>query len=260
MKLPRANYEVKRFSSVDSTNRVALELGAQDAVHGTVVLADEQSGGRGRLTRQFSSPKGGLYMSVILRTNLPIENLPLVTLAAGTACATTIKKMTGVRVKLKWPNDIYSNGRKIGGILTEAGPYSHLSDRVPFVVVGIGLNVNSRLESFPATLQNLVSSLYCLTGQEYHIDELLHSLMIALLAEVSLLESDPENVLIRWQDHDYLLGRKLSWQVPGGGEIQGVGNGLMPDGRYRLTSSGGDDYPVLAGDITITQINGQLIK
>ncbi len=258
--LPGKKYTVIRYPKVDSTNSIALDLGSRDAPHGTVVLADEQSGGRGRLSRCFSSPKGGLYLSVILRPRLPIEKLSLITLAAGVACAEAVEQVSGISVQLKWPNDLYYKGEKLGGILTEAAPYSSSDRAVPFIVVGIGLNVNTRLKSFPSLLSNLATSLYCITTKEHEIDNLMDSFMSSLLTEISLLQDNEEKVMDHWRERDYLLGKKIRWHVSEGEIVHGTGNGLLSDGRYRLTSSGGDDYPVLAGDIEIINISGRHIK
>lgn len=253
-------FKLIRYPRVDSTNRVAIDLGFRGYAHNTVVVADEQSGGKGRQARSFFSPPGGLYMSALLRPQLFAAELSLITLAAGVACVRAIEMITGIFIQLKWPNDLYYNGKKLGGILTEAAPYSQATGSVPFVVVGIGLNVNTRLELFHDALRDLVTSLYYVGGLEYDIDTLLHSLVTALLEEVTLLRESPEQVLAQWRCYDLLLGKKLSWQDPGGGVIQGTGNGLLPDGRYRLTTAGGDDYPVLAGDIAFIDLNGRSMK
>jgi len=258
--LPGKKYTILRYPKVDSTNSIAFDFGSRGAPHGTVVLADEQSGGRGRLSRCFSSPRGGLYLSVVLRPRLPIEKLSLITLVAGVACAEAVEQVTGISVQLKWPNDLYYNGKKLGGILTEAAPYSSSDGSVPFIVVGIGLNVNTPQESFPSPLSNLATSLYCITSQEYEIDNLMDFVITSLLAGVSLLQDNSEKVMDHWRERDYLLGKEVRWQVPQGEIVHGIGNGLLSDGRYRLTSSGGDDYPVLAGDIEITDISGRHIK
>lgn len=253
-------YKVIRYSRVDSTNRIAYELGCKDAVHGTVVLADEQSVGRGRKSRLFISPRGGLYLSVILRPQLPVEEISLVTLAAGVATAEAVELITGISAQLKWPNDLYCNGKKLGGILTEAAPYSQLEKGVPFVVVGIGLNVNTRSDLFPHALHDIATSLYSITDQKYDINTLMDSLMDSLLVEVTLLQKNKEKVMSHWRHRDYLLGKNLSWKDPLGQVVHGTGSGLLPDGRYRLTSSGGDDYPVIAGDISIIELSGGCIK
>lgn len=260
MSILDTSFDIIHYQEVESTNTVALEMGEREAAHGTVVHADRQTGGRGRQSRFFSSPVGGLYMSIVLRPHLAGNDLPLVTLAAGIATAEAIEKLSGLPVQLKWPNDLYLNGKKLGGILTEAAPYSQETKSIPFVVTGIGVNVNTPAEAFPEPLQALATSLFCQSSREFNIDLLLKSVIAELLAEVQLLQEIKENVLAHWRNRDYLLDRELTWQDPQGRIIYGVGRGLMADGRYRLTTSQGDDYPVLSGDIQLTEINGQHIK
>jgi len=259
--LEKPQITVIRYQLVDSTSRIAFELATQGSAQGTVVLAETQSGGRGRLSRQFCSPPGGIYMSVILRPELTAEQMALVTLAAGVAVAEAVEQASGVSVHLKWPNDLYADGgRKLGGILSEAAPYSTAQDNIPFVVVGIGLNTNTRSTAFPLPLQDLATSLYCVTGREYDILALAGSVANLLLEKVLQLVNDAEGILAEWRKRDFLLGKKLCWQDPQGWVVHGMGNGLLPDGGYRLTTSGGDDYPVLAGDILLTDINGKHIR
>ncbi len=254
-------YEVVHLPLVDSTNRLALELARREGKkHGTVILADQQSGGRGRGSRSFSSPPGGLYISVILRPQLPVDDLPHITLATGNACADAIEQVTGIKIKLKWPNDLYAQGKKIGGILTEASAYSNITKSIPFVVAGIGVNLNTPLEFLPDSLHDNAASLYSFSGVTYEISALVEALIGTLLKEVDLLQDNKDNMVMRWQERDYLKGKSIIWQTPAGDNIRGTGKGLLPDGRYLLTTSGGDDYPVLAGDIAITEINGLKIK
>ena len=260
MTTPENPYEIIRYQEVDSTNAIALDLGGRGAPHGTVVQATVQSGGKGRQSRLFSSPLAGLYMSMVLRPELSGNDLPLVTLAAGVATAFAIEKFTELQIQLKWPNDLYVNGRKLGGILTEAAPYSQESNSIPYVVVGIGINVNTQSQSFPESLQEAITSLYCQTNQEYNIEQILLTLVDELLGEVNLLQVNKKNVLDHWQDRDYLLKKKLCWQDPQGNVINGVGMGLLNDGKYQLTTSEGEDFSVLAGDIILTEINGRQIK
>ena len=134
-----------------STNDIAKQLAGDGAPDGTVVLADQQFRGRGRQGRSFASPAGvGLYMSLLLRPQVAISCLPQLTLLAAVATAEAIEEVSFLPVELKWPNDILIGKKKAGGILTESFLQANQS---PVAVVGIGINVNTTLEQFPAELR-----------------------------------------------------------------------------------------------------------
>lgn len=128
----------------DSTNRVAKELARQGAAHGTAVLAERQTAGRGRMDRRFFSPEGGMYLSVILRPDLPPEDLSLVTPMAAAAVWKAVEKRTGIRLGIKWVNDLYLEGKKVCGILCECAGEA--------VIVGVGLNLKEPEGGFPPGL------------------------------------------------------------------------------------------------------------
>src|SRR6202035_3017491 len=143
------------FFKTDSTNRVALELGHAGEPQGAVVLAEEQTAGRGRAGRTWHSERAaGIYVTLLLRPKLAPEQAPLLTMMAGLSGHTAIQAQTGLAVDLKWPNDLLVDGKKVGGILTEmhAEPA-----QVRFVIVGTGLNVNQ--EKFPSELAASATSL-----------------------------------------------------------------------------------------------------
>lgn len=243
---------VLRYDSVSSTNSVAQDLALDGCPDWTVVQAVRQHAGRGRLSRQFQSPVGGLYMSAVLRPDLPPESLSLVTIAAGLACAEAIQKCFGVGVELKWPNDLYLHSRKLGGILTEAAPFSTDDKHGSFIVIGIGINVNTSTEAFPPELQDVVTSLYDEQKSEYDIDVLLSEIVGQLQALVPLLVKNPDKVLERWRRRDYLMGRKIKWlDAAAGYWVHGTGNGLLPDGCYQLITEDGTSRSILAGDIVV---------
>ncbi len=129
------------LQETDSTNRVAKELARQGAKHGTAVLARRQSAGRGRMERSFFSPEGGLYLSVILRPDIPPEDLPLMTPMAATAVWKAVELLTGIRLGIKWVNDLYLEDKKVCGILCEGAGNA--------VVVGVGLNLKEPEGGFP---------------------------------------------------------------------------------------------------------------
>jgi len=152
---------IKIFSSLESTNKTAKELAINGQVHGTVIIADSQTAGKGRLGRSFHSPAGsGIYMSFILRpVCLPFDNPTAVTAFAAVAVCETIATLSGKTPKIKWVNDIFVDGLKICGILTEA--ISDLENKsFQWLVLGIGINVSTVTEDFPEALRQIAGSLY----------------------------------------------------------------------------------------------------
>lgn len=244
--------KIIRYGQVESTNVIAQELGRAGEEAATVILADQQTAGSGRRGRQFFSPPGGLYMSVILRPALAPDRLPLVTLAAGVACALALEKLTGLRIRLKWPNDLYIGEKKLGGILAEAAPYSPSRRDIPFVVVGIGINVNTRPESFPLELRDHLISLYDVRCCSHDIKGLAESIAVQLCRTVDAVGNDMAAVLNSWRQRDFLLGRRIEWRDPQGRVWRGVGAGLMDDGCYRIRTGNNEQHAVLAGDLIIS--------
>ena len=181
---------------VGSTNDVAAELAAAGAPHGTVVVADEQTAGRGRHgNRWFSPPGSGLYVSVLLRTDTP----PVLTLAAGVAAAEALARTAGLDVLLDWPNDVVvdtaGGRRKVAGILAEA---STAGDRVDRVVVGLGVNL--RDGAWPPDVASRAASVEGLTGRPVDAAALLVELLAALAARCAEVESGRVAALLRrWE-------------------------------------------------------------
>lgn len=148
--------DVIEVDETDSTNRMAKELAVGGAPEGTLVVAKRQSGGKGRLGRSFFSPEGGIYMSMILRPAISAERALLITTCAAVAVAGAIERVCDVTAGIKWVNDIFVNGKKVCGILAEAGlnPNSDIPD---YVVLGIGINVKK--QSVPEELKDIVGCL-----------------------------------------------------------------------------------------------------
>ena len=149
-----------RYDTVDSTNTVCKSLAAQGAPSGTAVIARRQTAGRGRLGRRFESPAGkGIYLSLVLRPGLPMTEAQAVTVSAAVAVCRVVKRLCGLDLGIKWVNDLYYNGKKVCGILTEAGADIE-SGQLEWLVVGIGLNLTSRPEDWPEELRPIAGSLY----------------------------------------------------------------------------------------------------
>ncbi len=147
------------FDTIDSTNRYAKQLASEGCATPSLVLAHSQSGGRGRLGREFSSPKGGIYLSLVLDPPSSVELASLITSAAAVAAARAIQEVCSISCGIKWVNDLFLDGRKVGGILTE-GVLNVESGTLTSVVVGIGINFSTAHQAYPANLRPLVSSLY----------------------------------------------------------------------------------------------------
>lgn len=154
------NIPITTYKTVESTNTEAKLLAVQNAKHGTTIIAEEQTRGRGRFGRDFFSPsETGIYMSIIIKPELNIENSVLITTAAAVAVCQAIDKLTGVLPRIKWVNDIFIGDRKVCGILTEAVT-NFESGMMDNVVVGIGVNVKTKNEDFPLELQDTAGSIF----------------------------------------------------------------------------------------------------
>lgn len=155
---PALRDDLQYFDTIDSTNTRAKLLAAQGAPHGTILIADHQTGGRGRLGRTFLSPAGtGVYMSVILRPGCPPSQLMHLTCAAAVAACDAVEGAVGFRPGIKWTNDLVHNGRKLAGILTELGMGA--SSLVDWAVIGIGINCLQRAEDFDPAIRSFAGSL-----------------------------------------------------------------------------------------------------
>ncbi|KAB2843287.1 biotin--[acetyl-CoA-carboxylase] ligase [bacterium] len=233
------------FSEIGSTNFEAVELGKKGAPHGTLVVADAQSVGRGRLGRRWDSPAGkGLYFSLLLRPDLEAAQAPLTTLAAGLGLAQAIRGL-GVRdLILKWPNDLMVAKKKLGGILTEM---YHSGSKVGFIIVGVGINVAQTAADFSPEVAPLATSLRQV-GVTTDRAELLQRLIPAVLGEVNRLAREGAAGLIkRWERDSGMLGLEIAYESDGRRD-EGRVLGLAADGKLRVAGRGGRVVELLAED------------
>jgi len=238
---------VFHFFKTDSTNRVAMELGYAGEPEGTVVMAEEQTAGRGRSGRSWHSERGtGLYFTVLLRPRLSPAQAPLLTMLAGLSAHAAIQAQTGLVPELKWPNDLMLNGKKIGGILTEmhAEPGA-----VRFVIVGVGINVNQ--EKFPVELAPIATSLRKESGKMNYRLELLVRLLTQFESDYNrFLREGAAFVVDQFQSvSSFAKGRRV--RVDTGSEsYEGITAGLNPDGLLLVARDDGSLVTVIAGDVT----------
>jgi BirA family biotin operon repressor/biotin-[acetyl-CoA-carboxylase] ligase len=244
---------LRLHDEVDSTNRLLGDLGRKGAPHGTVVLAESQTAGRGRQGRRWLSPPGmNLYCSVLLVQASSPTAAGWVPLLAAVAVARAIRIETGLRTCVKWPNDVESSqgkaGRKIAGILAEATGGDKDNRRI--IVLGIGVNVNAPIESFPPELQPRATSL--LIETEHMTDRA--RLLAALLNEIeSLYESLLANGALGLRE-TYLalsntLGKQIRVELVGGEQSEGMAETITEDGALSLRLAGGRAIEIRAGDV-----------
>jgi len=237
---------IYHFFKTDSTNRVALELGYAGEPEGAVVLAEEQTAGRGRAGRAWHSERGtGIYATLLLRPKLAPVEAPLLTMMAGISAHTAIQAVSKLSVDLKWPNDLMSQGKKIGGILTEmhAEPA-----QVRFVIVGMGINVNQ--EKFPAELAGVATSLLLETARTQSRLELLVRLLREFENDYNRFLSDGgQSVIKRFAAaSSYVSGKRV--RVSNGKEsFTGVTSGLSREGLLQVLRDGGQMTTVIAGEV-----------
>lgn len=241
------------LASTVSTNEDAYKLALDGAIHGYGVIADVQTGGKGRLGRQWVTPAGtGLCCSVILRPQLPFIEFPRLTLTAGLALCKVIEQLTAMDCfGLKWPNDLYCEGKKCGGILVESSSPSVEGDD-SFVVVGIGLNVNSRLDDFPTNLQPTVTSLLIQTAKIYSVQEIFTLIRNSLLTHLRIHEEDGfHTILNEWRRRDVLYGKEMQWLTTEKEVITGVGLGPDETGQLVAKDRNGKLHTILSGDVNL---------
>jgi BirA family biotin operon repressor/biotin-[acetyl-CoA-carboxylase] ligase len=235
--------KVLRFGSLPSTNTELARLAFEGAAEGLAVVADEQTAGRGRLQRQWSSPKGaGLYFSILLRPKIPIEHWPLITFMAALAVGDALTEGANLQTDIKWPNDLLVNERKICGILAEA--IETPAGRA--VILGIGINLTQN--AFPPELANVATSVSAATGSHAERESILAALLSALSRWYALL-NEPEKIVAAWCSRSSYANGKLV-QVSNGDEVwQGTTCGVEPDGALRLGTASGEVKLVRAGDV-----------
>jgi len=238
--------KVLRFESLPSTNTELARLASEGAAEGLAILADEQTAGRGRLQRAWSSPKGaGLYFSLLLRPAIPQDQWPLITFVAALAVGDALREAAGVETDIKWPNDLLSGERKICGILAEAidTPLGRS------VILGIGINLTQR--AFPEELADVATSVAEASGRQPDRETILAALLRALSRWYSLLHEPAgrEKIVAAWTSRSsYAKGRLV--QVSNGNEVwQGTTCGIEDDGALRLDTATGEIKVVRAGDV-----------
>ncbi|WLR53069.1 biotin--[acetyl-CoA-carboxylase] ligase [Bacillus tianshenii] len=247
LKTEKLGQNIHYEESVDSTQKIAHELANSEASEGTIVVSDEQTLGRGRLDREWYSPKGtGIWTSIILRPNIPMQQAPQLTLLTAVSVVRGIKRATGIDCEIKWPNDILINGKKIVGILTEMQADA---DRVRSIIIGVGMNINHQLDHFPEELQSIATSLAIEKGEPINRAKVLQ----AVLKEMEELYVDYLNegfdvVKVLWEAHAVTIGKRIRARLMNG-VIEGMAKGITDDGVLLLEGNDGKLHHIYSADI-----------
>lgn len=197
------------FPSIDSTNSQLKDLAKKDAPHGTVLIADHQTGGRGRLGRRFLSPAGvGIYMSILLRPECAPGDLMHLTCAAAEAMCDAVEKSAGFRPGIKWTNDLVYHQRKLAGILTELG--LRPDGTVDYAIIGIGMNCCQQVSDFPADIQSFAGSLSMFSEKSIDRSHVAACMMEALWKMDSVLFTHKKALLEQYRKDCVTIGKDIS--------------------------------------------------
>lgn len=244
---------IHRFEVIDSTNTYAKQLAREGACAGTAILADRQTGGRGRLGRSFHSPAGsGIYLSVILRPQCDPGELMHLTCAVGTAVCDAVEECTGFRPGIKWTNDLVSGGRKLGGILTELG---FEDGQISYAVAGIGINCTQTAQDFPPEIRDMAASLESVTGKRVDVKALEQALIGHIRTMSQTLLTEKTKWMDRYRRDCITIGQEIS--VVRGDEIRhGTALSVDDDGGLTVRYADGSTQTVTSGEVSIRGMYG----
>jgi BirA family biotin operon repressor/biotin-[acetyl-CoA-carboxylase] ligase len=235
-----------------STNDKAREFAASGAAEGLTVVARKQTAGRGRQGRTWSSPiDEGLYVSIILRPQIPVYCASIIPLATAVAVAETFALDFAITPDIKWPNDILVNGRKICGILLESAIESGL---LLYAILGIGVNLGQR--EFPEDLQGSATSFLIETQQKVSPEDFLQPLLLRLEAWYRLAASRPPAIIERWQQLSSYANACPVRIISGATMVEGVTRGLTTSGALLLELANGERREIVSGEVSLRKAEG----
>ncbi len=230
-------YSFSFVPQIDSTNRVVKEWGKEGIPQGAVLIACSQTAGRGRLGRSFFSPDSGIYLSVLLRPELS----PKDTLRLTTAAAVAVAQAIGESAQIKWVNDVFLNGKKVCGILTES---ALLGENLDYAVVGIGLNLWQPTHGFPQDLQQIAGSIFDTIPTEKQVAELVNKILTQFYECYQNLFAPA--ILEIYQKRNLLQGKTVT-----AGNVSGRVVGIAPDFSLQLQEKNGKIHIIQAGEATV---------
>lgn len=245
----RIGRDIRVFEETTSTNDIIEKLARDGVREGAVVFAEAQTRGRGRLGRHWASPaKKGLWFSVLLRPELRPQAATQLTVVSAIALRNAIAQQTGLKADIKWPNDILVSGKKVAGILTEL---SAELDRIKYVLVGIGVDVNLDADDFPAEIRGQASSLKLELGRPVPRAELAAAILRELDREYGrVLQGEFSAVAGDWERHCTTIGQRVAIRL-GERRVCGRAESLGEDGALLLRTDHGHLERIVGGDVTL---------
>lgn len=246
--------KVVYFEEIDSTNNYAKKIAHEGCPHGTIVVAEKQTSGRGRVGREWkSSNSEGLWFSLVLRPDLEPENVQIVTLAASIAVIEGISDLQGIVCGIKWPNDIILDNCKLGGILTEL---SAEPGHVNFVVVGIGININQDANAFDEEIRHKATSLRIHTGAYIPRVKVLGSILTRFEEIYKImLQGNTQEIINRWSKYSVTLGKEVRLSIKEE-EYIGTAQNIAFDGKLVVKCNDGIVREISAGEIQVRGLLG----
>lgn len=232
---------IEHHRTIGSTNERARELAEEGAPEGTIVVSEEQKVGKGRLGREWVSPEGGIWMSLVLRPEVHPSEAPVLTLCGGVAVATAIRGI-GLEATLKWPNDVLVQDLKVCGLLTEM---SGDMDRVTYIVMGFGVNANFRSSDLPEPVRAQATTLLDARGSPVDRKALVSSILAEF--ESLYLKGGTGAIIERWKDLTSTIGKRVRMTTPRG-TIEGLAKDVGPDGALVVELDSGDLETIYSGD------------
>ncbi|MGD0649755.1 MAG: biotin--[acetyl-CoA-carboxylase] ligase [Verrucomicrobiia bacterium] len=240
--------EILVFEQTSSTNDVIARMAKSQRGEGIVVFAESQTKGRGRHGRAWASPRGkGLWFSVLLRPELPLSASPRITVAASVAVARALRRICGVDARIKWPNDVTVNGKKLAGVLTEL---QGEGDEIVAAILGIGIDVNCAAVDFPPEVAEIATSLQVETGRAHDRPALTTAVLQALDECYAAAQTDFDSIIAEWAQLCTTLGKQLVVTI-GARRIEGHAQALDADGALLIRKDNGQIERILGGDLVV---------
>ena len=249
LKTRKMGHHVHFEETVTSTQKIAQTLANEGAEEGTIVVAEQQTNGRGRMARQWYSPSGtGIWMSLIIRPNIAVQATPQLTLLTAVAIVQAIEEITPLKPDIKWPNDILINGKKLVGILTELQAEA---DRVHSIIIGTGINVNQSITDFPEELHHVATSIHLETDKQWDRAQLIQEILLKFENLYSLyLAQGFRPIKLLWEGYAVSLQKPITARTING-TVEGKAIGINDAGVLLIQTSDGSVKQIYSADIEL---------